>query len=123
MSHKDDIGKPPVSFDKLITRGGGGVGLTILLWMGNTLTTMQQSVTTLQTEVTKVTTELSLVSPKDVQASVMLLQRHAVTKEDVRDMLDRTAPWVRDKGMILESLRRLETRLDEVERKANEARQ
>ncbi|MDP6447940.1 MAG: hypothetical protein QGG36_14035 [Pirellulaceae bacterium] len=106
-----------LNVDKLLTRGGGGVAIAILVWMNTNLVSVRNDVSGLKESVVKVTTELELVAPKEVQAAVLNLERQMLRRDDVERIIVTTAPWVKDKTHFEQRLRDLERQVEELRAK------
>ncbi len=106
-----------LTLDKLLARGGGGVALAIMIWMNSNLSSVRSEISGLRESLVKVTTELELVAPKEVQASVIKVEREMLRKSDVEQIVAEKTPWRTDRPIIEQRLREIERQLNELRSK------
>lgn len=97
---EQDAGKGGIPYDKIATRGGGGVILVLLMLGLNEARSLRTEVSGVKETLMGVTTQMEIVSPKDLRADITALDKRILTKDEFKQIVKTDAPWTSDKPRI-----------------------
>ena len=63
------------------------------------------------------TTELDIVSPKDLRKDIESLKDGMLDERDFVHIMAQSAPWLKDKPQIVDSINKIQDSVDDIERR------